>query len=78
MYRNEYKSDICNFYENFADMSVSRKVSPEEARREALRNEANGSLMTETEKSVSLARIAGQLGINNTRKLPYVAGLKQA
>ena len=78
MYRNKYKSDICNFYENFAAMSVSRKMSPEEARRKALRDESDGSLMTETEKNISLASIAGQLGISNTSKLPYVAGLKRA
>lgn len=78
MNKTNYKSDICSFYENFAAMSESRKVSPEEAEKAVLRDEDGDSIITETEKNLSLIRIAGQLGINNTSKLSYVAGLKEA
>lgn len=78
MKKSEYKSDIFKFYENFAAMSETRKVSPEEAERASLRNDSNGSPITETEKTLSLMRIAAQLGLNDANKLPYVSGLKQA
>lgn len=38
----------------------------------------NGSLITESERRILLERIAGQLGISNAEKLPYVSGLIEA
>lgn len=78
MKSNEYKSDICKLYENLAAMSETRKVSPEEARKEFIEDESSGSLITDTEKNILLERIAGQLGINDAGQLPYAAGLKEA
>lgn len=71
MNRNENVSDIYRLYRNFTAMSDRRKVAvPKE--------KENGSLITESERRILLERIAGQLGISNAEKLPYVSGLIEA
>lgn len=76
MNKNINETDICKLYENLAAMSETRSNSSESrTKSEVSRETEDGSLITDTEREILMDRIAGQLGISDASKLPYVAEL---